>query len=70
MKKNVFQGFEGLVLDNQAAIKGGIDYRTTTDRSGSQVDEEAVTAGGEYDPWTGTTPSYQSIDQRWETCTG
>lgn len=69
MEKNVFQGFEGSVLDNSIAVKGGYFYRATG-RAGAQVDEDYVTESGETDPWSGDTVSYNSIDQTWESCSG
>ncbi|MCC7454918.1 MAG: hypothetical protein IT222_12180 [Crocinitomix sp.] len=68
MKKNVFQGFSDKVLNNLNLVRGGITYQPTQAPGGP--DEEAICAANEYDPFNGTTTSYESIDATWWNCEG
>ena len=69
MKKNVFEGFEGLETQQLEAVRGGIEYSATY-RNGSQCDEKAITAAGEYDPWSDTYAPYSAEDATWDNCSG
>ena len=70
MKKNVFQGFSEFELKKLELVNGGIEYRGTYNGS-SQVDEEAITAKGEADPWHGNEiQPYNAIDATWNDCSG
>jgi len=67
MKKNVFQGFSENELKNLEMVNGGITYSDTY-RDGTKVDENAITAKGEEDPWHGGAAPYTAIDASWDDC--
>lgn len=69
MEKNVFQGFSAQELKSLSMVNGGVSYRGTF-IGASQTDEEAVTAAHETDPWSGDSFPYDSIDARWDNCSG
>ena len=70
MKKNVLQGFSEFELKTMEKVSGGMHYESTYNGN-TQIDEDAITAKGEADPWHGgEIQPYDAIDQRFDNCSG